>query len=501
MKKTISGVLLALVGVFALVACGDKKTTTKATAGNTTTKPGTTTNPNGPEPADSGKTINFYCWNTEFRGRLTDYYPSFWGKVSDDTDKLKDGSKIVWTQKESDGGAYKTKLATDLATAGKVDMFLLEADYAAAYADKGADVIAEVGLTEDNLSKQYAYTKQVVVSGGKVRGVSWQATPGVYLYNESYAKAVYGEEYSYETVRTNTADWAKFDALAAKVEAFEGDVTFDYANTKDKDGNAIKQSVVAGDLSMIIGADDWYRVFANNATTSLMPTETSVEITKNLDDWAEKSKDYFQAGYIKGITTGYNLWGADWGAGQAYNGLSFGTFGCPWYIDFCLTGYCTGTDGKTVNGVWKAVEGPQGWFWGGTWMAATSNACTNADKKAIIKDIMYQMTCDATVAEKITIGASDFTNNTTAMNKLGATDSTYKSSVLQMNQLPIFLAGVAKIDLQYVCKYEQDITEKYQNAMHYYIKGAKTKEAAFTLFKTELQKVQQSLTSVENYSA
>ena len=46
MKKTISGVLLALTAVFALVACGKKDDNKK-----------------------SG-TINFYCWNDEFKTRL-----------------------------------------------------------------------------------------------------------------------------------------------------------------------------------------------------------------------------------------------------------------------------------------------------------------------------------------------------------------------------------------------------------------------------------------------
>jgi len=54
MKKTISGVLLALTAAFAIVGCGKKK---------------------------SKGTINFYVWNDEFKTRLNELYP--------DVEKLK----------------------------------------------------------------------------------------------------------------------------------------------------------------------------------------------------------------------------------------------------------------------------------------------------------------------------------------------------------------------------------------------------------------------------
>jgi hypothetical protein len=59
MKKTISGVLLALTAVFALVACGKKK--------DNTTKQGGDDKKKG--------TISFYVWNDEFKTRLNELYP------------------------------------------------------------------------------------------------------------------------------------------------------------------------------------------------------------------------------------------------------------------------------------------------------------------------------------------------------------------------------------------------------------------------------------------
>ena len=40
------------------------------------------------------------------------------------------------------------------------------------------------------------------------------------------------------------------------------------------------------------------------------------------------------------------------------------------------------------EGGWGAAEGPQGFFWGGTWIAAAAGT----DNAATIKDIMLTMT-------------------------------------------------------------------------------------------------------------
>ena len=52
------------------------------------------------------------------------------------------------------------------------------------------DVMKSVGLTEKDLEQQYQYTKEIVNDGGVQKGVTWQATPGLFAYRRSIARQV-----------------------------------------------------------------------------------------------------------------------------------------------------------------------------------------------------------------------------------------------------------------------------------------------------------------------
>ena len=87
--------------------------------------------------------------------------------------------------------------AQDSASADdKVDMFLCEMDYVNKYTntDKALDVKA-LGLTDEDMSQMYDYTKQAATGvDGVLRGVSWQGCPGGFVYRRSYAKQIFGTD-------------------------------------------------------------------------------------------------------------------------------------------------------------------------------------------------------------------------------------------------------------------------------------------------------------------
>ena len=76
----------------------------------------------------------------------------------------------------------------------KIDIFLIEADYALKYVDSDyvLDVKTDIGLTDSDLAGQYQYTKDIVSVDGSQRGTTWQATPGLFAYRRSIAKACAG---------------------------------------------------------------------------------------------------------------------------------------------------------------------------------------------------------------------------------------------------------------------------------------------------------------------
>ena len=115
------------------------------------------------------------------------------------------GVKLNWVQVENEGNAYQTKLDEALKgqqdSTEKVDMFLMEADYALKYANGDVALsIQDLGITDDDMSQMYQYTKDVATDTktGELKGVSWQATPGLFLYNTKIAEDVLGTKRSRE---------------------------------------------------------------------------------------------------------------------------------------------------------------------------------------------------------------------------------------------------------------------------------------------------------------
>ncbi len=72
----------------------------------------------------------------------------------------------------------------------KIDMFLCEMDYVNKYTntDMALD-IKSLGLTDDDLSQMYDYTKQAATkSDGTLRAVSWQGLPWWICLSSFYRK-------------------------------------------------------------------------------------------------------------------------------------------------------------------------------------------------------------------------------------------------------------------------------------------------------------------------
>lgn len=78
----------------------------------------------------------------------------------------------------------------DASADDKIDLFLVEADYAPKYVDSDYTMpIKDLGITDSDISKQYKYTQDVVTdSDGNLKGLSWQGCPGVLFYNRAAAK-------------------------------------------------------------------------------------------------------------------------------------------------------------------------------------------------------------------------------------------------------------------------------------------------------------------------
>lgn len=399
---------------------------------------------------EEGKILNIYCWNEEFKSRITDHYPDY--KEVDATTGTIGEVTVKWNITPNDDNAYQNNLdatllkQADAAADDKIDLFLVEADYALKYVDTDYTMsVKDLGITDEDLSKQYKYTKDIVTdSNGVLKGLSWQGCPGVIFYSRAAAKEVLGTDDPAE-VQEYVKDWDTFNETAAKMT---------------EAGYKITSSV-----------NDSYRVYSNNVTTKWV-TDGKITVDDNIMKWVDDSKALVD----EGATGTAELWSDDWSKGFYPEGKVFCYFGPAWLVNFSMAADTEGSIG--YEGGWGAAQGPQGFFWGGTWICGA----TGTDNASLVKDIMLKMTTDDAIMKEIVVDDDDFVNNTTVMDAM-AEDTSYTSKILGgQNPLSMYCAGIETLNLSNLSAYDQGCNEEFQNAMKNYFEGKATKEEALDLF-------------------
>ncbi|MDF2512125.1 MAG: hypothetical protein K0S04_1991 [Herbinix sp.] len=467
-KKLLVLMLIGAMLVSSLTGCSSKDSKGTTETDVSVTEPAksedtaATEAPATDSEVTQGKVFNIYCWNEEFKSRYTDYFEK--------AGKLPEGITVNFIVTPSENNAYQNALDQALlnqesaATDDKVDMFLIEADYALKYVDSdfALDVKGDVGLTDADLADQYQYTKDIVTdSNGIQKGTTWQATPGLFVYRRSIAKDVLGTD-DPDQVQAALSDWTKFDAVATQASA-KG-------------------------YKMLSGYDDAYRTFSNNVSAPWVDG-TKIVIDDNFMRWIDQTKLYTDKGYNNKTI----LWAPEWSADQGPSGKVFGFFYSTWGINFTLLGNSLATPeaeggkaevGNGIFGDYAVCQGPESYYWGGTWICAAAGT----DNLPLIKDIMQTLTCDPATMKQITEDTQDYTNNQTAMGELANSD--FQSAFLGgQNHIKLFAEAAPKIDMSNISPYDQGLNESLQSAMHDYFDGTVTKEAALeNFYKSAIEK-------------
>lgn len=460
MKKRILAAVLASASILGAVAgCSSNAT---SSAGSSTTDSSKTENSSNAGNSDKftlkegeGKTLNIAVWNEEFKNYFDKYIKA----------KMPEGVTVNFKITENKDNAYQNKLDEDLpkneaaSADDKIDMFLFEADYALKYVNSEYTLdVKSLGLTDEDLSGMYQYTKDVATTqdGSKVlKGVSWQATPGLYAYRRSIAKDVLGTD-DPAKVQEALADWTKFDEVAAKAA--------------DKG------------YKMLSGYDDAYRTFSNNVSAPWVNDNKEIIVDDNIMKWVDQTKTYTDKGYNNKTS----LWSDAWAADQGPDGKVFGFFYSTWGINFTLAGNSLAVkekDGGKLEvgnggyGDWAVCYGPQAYFWGGTWMAAAKGT----DNAALVGDVLKAFCCDKDFGVQFTKDTQDYYNNEAAMKELASSD--FKSAFLGgQNHIALFVETAPKIDMSKISVYDQGLNETFQAKCKEYFDGTVDKDTALKNF-------------------
>ncbi len=394
------------------------------------------------DPNAEGKTLRIFSFNDEFKTRMEACYPDY----NRETQMIGD-VKVEWLITPNNQNQYQKALDEALIhqhsgdTNKIVDIFIVEADYAKKYtasSAKAALPVSEFGLTEEDLSEQFPYTIEIVSgSDGLQRAVSWQATPGVMIYNRDIAIDVFGTD-DPQVVQEKMKDWQTCLDSAEELKA--------------------------KDYRLTSSIYDLYRLYSNNTPTSWIQGSRTVSVPIEIEIWAKTSKAMYDKGYIGADA----LWSPDWANGAKNEAFSY--FGPAWFIDFTLIGNSLETPvanggkieaGNGTYGRWAVCQGPSSFFWGGSWICGA----VGTDNKTLVGDIMRRMTCSSETATTLTKTYNEFTNHQSAMEAL-ALDENFGSPFLGgQNFIREMYLFATTIDTSYLTKYDQGLTETFQEAM------------------------------------
>ena len=425
---------------------------------------GSTTTEAEPEEVQEERVFVIYCIGEDFKNRVQDFYPEY--ETAGEDSGMIGNVRVQW-HVYSDAQEYREDLDDRLSAQAdpdtgsaiegadpneRIDLFVVDESYLRDYVESGwsLDVKEGAGLTEKELSDQFLYTQQMATDGsGRLKAVSWQATPGVFAYRRSIAKEVLGTD-DPEKVQEAVSDWESFAETA--------------------------QAVKEAGYYMLSGYGDAYRVYADNVTSAWVE-DGALNIDPHLEEWAVQTREFAENGY----THGTEQWSDEWRADHTGDGEVFGFFYSSWGIHYTLQDKAEGeTDGDVTSatGDYAVCRGPEPSHYGGQWIVAAAGS----DDVELAGSIMRELTCNPETMKKITRDIREFTNTVSGMTELAQSD--YKAEVLGgQNPIPIYVESAKLLSKMHTTSYDDDLDMGFQVTMQDYFDGRVSEIDALETFR------------------
>ena len=409
----------------------------------------------------SGEVINIYVWDEDFAWKMQNCLPGYWASNPDEPldGGTYNGVKVKFYQTRFE---YQDELDTaifnqaDADANDKIDIFLVEADYAKKYVEQQdcvLDVNKDLGITDDELSKQYDYTKQVMTDAeGNLRGLSWQACSAGMIYNREIAKEVLGTDDPGE-VQKAVSDWDKWFETADKVKE--------------------KGYLMTGTVNTTM------RIYYNNSAQNFV-VDGKVSVPDDIKKWVDDSKRLIDA---KEATAEDPWVGETVTGGFMQNpGNVFCYFGPAWYFNFCLESFNPNPDSIFANGGWGFIVGPQSFYWGGTWICAAAGS----DNTEQVAQIMRDMTTNDDVMKDMLIIFNECVNNKDVLADMAYSDEGSVAGLGGQNPWALLSEGAENVDASNLTAYDQGTVESFQTYMKDYFDGISDYDTAVAEWKKKV---------------
>lgn len=322
-------------------------------------------------PAEGGETIYIYSWNEELGDKLNYFkeaYPQYADRV-----------EFVNLGLEGNDDEYKTAIET-----------LLQAGYngtdkypsiIAASSDSEQDYVQSddiasldtIGIDKYDMENMYQYTVNYGAFDGKMKALTWQATPGCFLYRTDIAEKVLGTSEP-ESVQKAVADWDKFFELADRMKA-EG-------------------------YKMVSGPDDIKYAMLDQKKTPWV-IDDILNVDPVITDYLEDSKRLYDGEYTNKTKRGDSEWES------GFDGNVFG-----WFVS--AQSIRQGIHSEKHKGEFNVCQGPSVYHLGGTYLNVASQ-CPDMPLAALI---LRTLCTDEKIMTKMAQETGDFVNHKSVMQKI-----------------------------------------------------------------------------------
>ena len=402
---------------------------------------------------ETGDKLSILCWTPDDVTKMIEHFE----KANPDY-----AGKCEYVNVGSNGGEAREGYANYFAGGEDVDLFVLEADWILEYInnDEYTAPLSDLGFSASDFSGNYAYTVAIGTNNdGVLKGASWQATPGGYVYRTDLAEKYLGAK-TPEEMQEFVKDWATFEETAAKVK-------------KDSEGKTALVDTLGG----------LWQVWQYNRSTGWAKDDALI-VDDYCKEYAETAKKYWTEGYV----TKEDQWQDGWYAiGQ--DDSTLGYFFCTWCLgEGSMLSNAEGGEGGATYGKYAITAGPSDWAWGGSWLAVSPN-CDNGQ---MAHDFVKHFTVDEDTMADYALFKGEFVNNPTVMEKIVNDKSNSNKLLGGQDQFSVLFESAKGINMDgKITAYDAQIKSAFNDAVTKYAKGDYASyDDMIAAFKKEAAKIE-----------
>lgn len=419
LKRTLALVATLAMAATAFASCGDDKDSSSSSSSSSseaskveepsedtsedssdaqdTTKAEESTGEIADSVGKGGDTFTIAAWNADDVPFLIAQWKGLdYDSIQDDlANDAVDGIKFI--NFGVGGGDASEKYDNLFKSGDALDVYFCEADWALKYIndDEKTLPLADLGLGDSDFANIYAYTDEIGKSSDGVRkGVSWQAAAGGFQYRSDLAQEYLGVT-SPEEMQAAIGDWDKFVEAAQTV-------------SEKSSGKTALADTLGG----------MWQAYACGRTTPWV-----VDNALQIDDFCKEFADTAKALWDCGGVTKNGQWTDEWTAAGT-NDTCMGYFVSTWgFGSFALD--AAGGEGGATYGKWAVCQGPQPFFWGGTWIVV--NPKTDNGEEA--RDFIISATSNEDQMSTYAVNKPEYVNNSKVMDDLISSNTVFNEKI------------------------------------------------------------------------